>query len=58
MPLRKFVHSAGRGHINEKRIMVRLGRQANDPHPIKVRFPDEEQPIPLLGTKPLRLVCG
>ena len=54
----KFVHAVGYVRIEEKRIVVRFGRRANNPYLIKAGFADREQPIPWLGNKPLRLVFG
>ena len=55
---RKFVHAVGYVRIDEKRIVVRFNRRANNPYLIKAGFADREQPIPWLGNKPLRLVFG
>ena len=55
---RKFVDAVAQVVIEEERIVVRFGRRAHNPFLIKAGFGDDEQPIPWLGNKALRLVFG
>ena len=55
---RKFVQAVAQVVNSEERIVVRLGRCANDPSLIRPGFAGIKQPIPWLGNKTLHFVFG
>ncbi len=56
--LRKFVQAVAQVVISEERIVVWLGRRANNPSLIRAGFAGIKQPIPWLGNKTLHFVFG
>ncbi len=55
---REFMEAVAQVVISEERIVVRLGRRANNPYLIRAGFAEIKQPIPRLGNKTLHFVFG